>query len=55
VSSNDTKVINVDGVNKIVENPAPDNVTIIDLGVSPPKVVGQVNAPGSVGPSPTTG
>ena len=48
VSSNDTKVINVDGVNKIVENPAPDNVTIIDLGVSPPKVVGQLNAPGSV-------
>jgi DNA-binding beta-propeller fold protein YncE len=48
VSSNDTKVINVDGVNKIVENPEPDNVTIIDLGVSPPKVVGQLNAPGSV-------
>jgi DNA-binding beta-propeller fold protein YncE len=24
------------------------NVTIIDLGISPPKVVGQVNAPGSV-------
>jgi DNA-binding beta-propeller fold protein YncE len=48
VSSNDTKVINVDGVNKIVENPAPDNVTIIDLGVTPPKVVGQLNAPGSV-------
>lgn len=48
VSSNDTKVINVDGVNKIVENPAPDNVTIVDLGVSPPKVIGQLNAPGSV-------
>ena len=48
VSSNDTKVINVDGVNKIVENPAPDNVTIIDLGISPPKVVGQVDVPGSV-------
>ena len=48
VSSNDNKVINVDGVNKIVENPAPDNVTIIDLGVSPPKVVGQINVPGSV-------
>jgi DNA-binding beta-propeller fold protein YncE len=46
VSSNDTKVINVDG--EIVENPEPDNVTIIDLGISPPKVVGQVNAPGSV-------
>lgn len=48
VSSNDTKIVNVDGVNKIVENPPPDNVTIIDLGVSPPKVVGQLNAPGSV-------
>jgi DNA-binding beta-propeller fold protein YncE len=48
VSSNDTKVINVDGVNKIVENPAPDNVTIIDLGVTPPKVVGPLDAPGSV-------
>jgi DNA-binding beta-propeller fold protein YncE len=48
VSSNDNKVINVEGVNKIVENPAPDNVTIIDLGVTPPKIVGQLNAPGSV-------
>ena len=48
VSSNDNKVINVDGVNKIVENPAPDNVTIVDLGVSPPKVLGQLDAPGSV-------
>jgi DNA-binding beta-propeller fold protein YncE len=48
VSSNDTKVINVEGVNKIVENPEPDNVTIIDLGMSPPKIVGQVDAPGSV-------
>lgn len=48
VSSNDTKVINVDGVNKIVESPPPDNVTIVDLGVSPPKVIGQLNAPGSV-------
>ena len=48
VSSNDAKVVNVDGVTKILENPAPDNVTIVDLGASPPKVVGQVNAPGSV-------
>ena len=48
VSSNDTKVVNVDGVNRIVENRAPDNVTIIDLGVSPPRVIGQLDAPGSV-------
>jgi DNA-binding beta-propeller fold protein YncE len=48
VSSNDNKIVNVDGVNKIVENAPPDNVTIVDLGVSPPKIVGQLNAPGSV-------
>ena len=48
VSSNDTKVVNVDGVNRIVENRGPDNVTIVDLGVSPPRVVGQLDAPGSV-------
>jgi DNA-binding beta-propeller fold protein YncE len=35
-------------VNQIVQNPLPDNVTIVDLGVSPPKIVGQLNAPGSV-------
>ena len=48
VSPNDTKVVNVDGVNKIVENPPPDNVTIVDLSVSPPKIVGQLDVPGSV-------
>ena len=48
VSSNDTKVVSVDGVNRIVENRASDNVTIVDLGVSPPRVVGQLDAPGSV-------
>jgi DNA-binding beta-propeller fold protein YncE len=48
VSANDNKIVNVDGVNNIVQNPASDNATIIDLGVSPPKVLGQVNVPGSV-------
>lgn len=48
VSANDNKIVNVDGVNTIVQNPLPDNVTIVDLGVSPPKVVGQLDAPGSV-------
>jgi DNA-binding beta-propeller fold protein YncE len=48
VSANDNKVVNVDGVNNIVQNPAPDNATIIDLGASPPKVLGQVDVPGSV-------
>src|SRR6185436_16012457 len=48
VSANDNKVVNVEGVNNIVQNPAPDNVTIIDLGVSPPKVLGQLDVPNSV-------
>jgi DNA-binding beta-propeller fold protein YncE len=48
VSSNDNKVVNMEGVNRIVENPAPDNATIIDLGVSPPKIIGQIDVPGSV-------
>jgi YVTN family beta-propeller protein len=48
VSANDNKVVNIDGVNRIVENPAPDNATIIDLGASPPKVLGKVNVPTSV-------
>ncbi len=47
VSSNDNKVLNLEGVNTVVRNPAPDTVTIIDLGVSPPKVIGEVIAPGS--------
>jgi DNA-binding beta-propeller fold protein YncE len=48
VSSNDNKVVNIDGTNKIVENAPPDTATIIDLGASPPKVLAQLNVPGSV-------
>ena len=48
VSANDNKVVNIDGVNNIVQNPPPDNATIIDLGVSPPKVIGQLDVPTSV-------
>ncbi len=47
VSSNDNKVLNVEGVNTVVRNAPPDTVTVIDLGVSPPRIVGEVNAPGS--------
>jgi Lactonase, 7-bladed beta-propeller len=48
VSSNDNKVINVNGANQIVENPPADTVTIVDLGASPPRVIGEVKAPSSV-------
>jgi DNA-binding beta-propeller fold protein YncE len=48
VSANDNKVVNIDGKNTIIENPAPDTATIIDLGVSPPKVIGEVQVGTSV-------
>jgi WD40 repeat protein len=48
VSANDNKVVLANGVVKVVPNPPPDTVTIIDLRVWPPKVLGEVEAPGSV-------
>ena len=48
VSANDNKAVLVDGVNAVPANPAPDTVTIIDLNVSPPKVLAEINAPASV-------
>jgi DNA-binding beta-propeller fold protein YncE len=48
VSSNDGKAVLVNGVNTVPQTPADDTVTIIDLGVSPPKVIGELKAPSSV-------
>jgi DNA-binding beta-propeller fold protein YncE len=48
VSAQENKVVNVDGTNKVVESPPPDNAMILDLGVSPPKVIGQVDLGASV-------
>ena len=48
VSSNDNKVMLVNGVTTVVARPAPDTATIIDLGVFPPRVLAEINVPGSV-------
>lgn len=48
VSANDNKQVLVDGVTTVAENPAPDTVTIIDLGARPPRIVGEIQAPNSV-------
>ena len=48
VSANDNKAVLVNGANVVPANPAADTVTIIDLGVSPPKLIGEVKAPASV-------
>jgi DNA-binding beta-propeller fold protein YncE len=48
VTSNDNKVVLDNGTVKVVPNPAPDTVTILDLKASPPRVVAEIAAPGSV-------
>jgi len=48
VSTNDNKVALVNGATQVVRNPAPDTLTIIDLGASPPKVLAEIPVPGSV-------
>lgn len=48
LSANDNKIALVDGHNTVPLNPAPDTVTILDIGVSPPKILGEVQAPSSV-------
>jgi DNA-binding beta-propeller fold protein YncE len=48
VSANDNKQINVAGVGTIVANPAPDTVSVIDMSVFPPRLVGELQAPTSV-------
>ena len=48
VSANESKVTIENGVITTVRNPPPDTVTIIDLGVSPPKVVAELPVPTSM-------
>ncbi|MBI1727685.1 MAG: YncE family protein [Candidatus Rokubacteria bacterium] len=48
ISVNDNKVVLDNGSVKVVPNPAPDTVTIIDLAASPPRVVAETRAPASV-------
>lgn len=53
VSANDNKQINTAGVGSVVASPAPDTVSVIDLGVFPPRLLGEVQAPTSVVGPPT--
>jgi len=48
VSSNDGKVVLNNGIVNVPSNPVDDTVTVINLGVSPPKVIAEFNAPSSV-------
>jgi DNA-binding beta-propeller fold protein YncE len=48
VSANDNKAVLVNGNNVVPDNAAADTVSIIDLGSTPPKIIGEVKAPASV-------
>lgn len=48
VSANDAKVVLDNGQVKVVPNPPPDTVTILDLGKSPPLKVAEIPVPASV-------
>ena len=48
VSSNDGKVVLNNGTVSVPANPVDDTVTVINLGVSPPKVIAELKAPSSV-------
>lgn len=48
VSSNDAKVLLKNGTVTLPASPPPDTLTVIDLGVSPPKVLSEIAVPGSV-------
>jgi DNA-binding beta-propeller fold protein YncE len=48
ISVNDNKMVLDNGTAKVVPNPAPDTVTIIDLKANPPRVIAEIKAPASV-------
>ena len=48
VSANDNKLVLVNGVATVAQNPVPDTVAIIDLKQFPPKVMAEIEAPTSV-------
>jgi DNA-binding beta-propeller fold protein YncE len=48
VSANDNKLMLVNGVATVVQNPAPDTVAIIDLKQFPPKILAEIEVPASV-------
>jgi DNA-binding beta-propeller fold protein YncE len=48
VSANDNKQINTAGVGSVVANAAPDTISVIDMNVFPPRLVGELPVPNSV-------
>jgi DNA-binding beta-propeller fold protein YncE len=54
VSANDNKVVRVDGAVQVVQNPAPDTITVIDLKANPPRAIAEIPVPATVVGPPLT-
>jgi DNA-binding beta-propeller fold protein YncE len=54
ISANDAKVKLINGKVEVQKSPPPDTVTFIDFRASPPKVLAEIEAPGSVVGPPTS-
>jgi DNA-binding beta-propeller fold protein YncE len=48
ISVNDNKVVLVNGAVQVVQNPAPDTLTVLDLTGGSPKVIAEIAVPASV-------
>lgn len=48
ISANDNKVALVNGAVQVVQNPAPDTITVIDLKANPPRAIAEIPVPASV-------
>jgi DNA-binding beta-propeller fold protein YncE len=48
ISANDNKVMLVNGAVQVVQNPAPDTITVIDLKANPPRAIAEIPVPASV-------
>jgi len=48
ISANDNKVALVNGAVQVVQNPAPDTITVIDLKANPPRAIVEIPVPASV-------
>jgi DNA-binding beta-propeller fold protein YncE len=48
ISANDNKVVLVNGAVQVVQNPASDTITVIDLKANPPRAVAEITVPASV-------
>ena len=48
LSANDAHSLNINGVGSTAKDPPPDNLAVIDMAQTPPKIIATIDAPTSV-------